>query len=88
VRQPDDASMFGILKEITQKKLNREEVRKARRSRREGPREARGDAPFVFKYESPGEPYRVEVTFKDGQAAEGRVRIALLAAIGSLTDHE
>ncbi|HEX8161400.1 MAG TPA: ParB/RepB/Spo0J family partition protein [Pyrinomonadaceae bacterium] len=85
-RQPDDASMFSILREITQKKLSREEVRKARRSKREGVREAGGRPPFVFKYESPAEPYRVEVTFKDGEAAEDRVRIALLAAIGSLTE--
>jgi ParB family chromosome partitioning protein len=87
VRQPDDASMYNILKEITQKKLNREEVREARRSRQERVREVKSGRPFVFKYESPAESYRVEVIFKDGEAAEDRVRLALLAAIESLTDH-
>jgi hypothetical protein len=86
VRQPDDASMHNILKEITQKKLNREEVRKARRSRREGVGEVKGGAPFVFKYESRAEAYRVEVVFKDGEVVEGQVRNALLAAIDSLTN--
>jgi ParB family chromosome partitioning protein len=88
VRQPDDASMHNLLKEITQKKLNREEMREARRARREVGREVKSPAPGVFKYDCLEESCRVEVVFKDGVVAEDRVRVALLAAINSLAARE
>lgn len=88
-RQPDDISMHNILKDITHKKLNREEVRNLRRTKRDAGRGASREPKehSVSKYEFVGDSYRVEVIFKDGIGAEDRVRAALLAAINSLTDN-
>jgi ParB family chromosome partitioning protein len=85
VRQPDDSSMYSILREITQKKLNREEVRQARRTKSKVDGGVKSPEPSVFRYNSSEEGYRVEVRFEEGVVAEGRIRDALLAAINSLT---
>jgi ParB family chromosome partitioning protein len=87
VRQPDDVTMHQALKNITRHRLNREELRKARRTRREG-REAKKQEPFVFNSNSTEDSFRIEVIFKNGIAAENRVRKALLAAVNSLTSSE
>jgi ParB family chromosome partitioning protein len=58
VRQPDTASMRRMVSEITQKGLNRDGARAARRQQNEGPAVAR---PFVFKRSLPAEGATVEV---------------------------
>jgi ParB family chromosome partitioning protein len=87
VRQPDDVTMHQALKNITRHKLNREELRKARRTRREGG-VAKKQEPFVFNSSSTEDSFRIEVIFKNGVAAENRVRKALLAAVNSLANGE
>jgi ParB family chromosome partitioning protein len=87
VRQPDDVTMHQTLKNITRHRLNREELRKARRTRREGG-VAKKQEPFVFNSNSAEDSFRIEVIFKNGIAAENRVRKALLAAVNSLTSSE
>jgi ParB family chromosome partitioning protein len=87
VRQPDDVTMHQTLKNITQQKFNREELRKARRIRQEGG-EVKKREPFVFNSNSTEDSFRIEVKFKDGIAAENRVRKALLAAVNSLASSE
>jgi ParB family chromosome partitioning protein len=88
VRQPDDLAMHQALREISQKKLNRQELRKARRTKREEGVGLKSVEPYVFRSSSLEDSFRVEVLFKDGISSEGRVRRALLAALSSLTGGE
>jgi ParB family chromosome partitioning protein len=87
VRQPDDVTMRQALKNIAGQKFNREELRRARRIRREGG-EVKKQKPFIFNSNSTEDSFRIEVIFKDGMAAENRVRKALLAAVSSLASSE
>lgn len=87
VRQPDDVTMHQALKNITQQKLNREELRKVRRTRQKEV-EVKKREHFVFNSNSTEDSFRIEVIFKDGIVAENRVRKALLAAVNSLESNE
>ncbi|MCA1641239.1 MAG: ParB/RepB/Spo0J family partition protein [Acidobacteria bacterium] len=89
VRQPDDLAMRQVLSEMLKKKLNRQELREARRAKREeGEGMKRRREPFVFSSNSHEDSFRVEVLFQDGVVSEGRVRGALLAALSSLPENE
>jgi ParB family chromosome partitioning protein len=91
VRQPDDITMRQALRDITKRKLNREDLRQARRTRRveiEKTEKTGESKPFVFNSKPPDDAFRVEIVFKDGVVGETRVRGALLAALASLAGNE
>jgi ParB family chromosome partitioning protein len=88
VRQPDDTTMRQVLRDITQNKLNRDDLRKARRTKQGKVGSVRKPERFVFKFKSSDDSYRVETEFKDGAVTENRVRDALLSALNSLANRE
>ncbi len=88
VRQPNDMAMHHALREISEKKLNRQALRTARRNRnkdKDGGVSKKIDA-YVFISNPLEDSFRVEVLFKFGELSEERVRQALLSAISSLAD--
>jgi ParB family chromosome partitioning protein len=85
VRQPDDLSMRRLLDEIMRKGLNREGVRRIRRTRQEVSEEnIKAQTPFIFAYRSPGDDFRVEVVFKSREVGDKDIQLALRAAYDSI----
>jgi ParB family chromosome partitioning protein len=87
VRQPDDASMRGLIKEIAGKGLKREEVRAARRSKSpselEGTSAAEGISvkPYLFRYELPEVNAKLELRFEKASPAKEDIIAALKSVL-------
>jgi ParB family chromosome partitioning protein len=84
VRQPDDASMHHLLDEIANKRLSREEVRGARRSKQGIGMTKRSATPGAFTYSSAKDDFKVEVVFKGREAGRVDIQLALEEALRSL----
>jgi ParB family transcriptional regulator, chromosome partitioning protein len=87
VRQPDEAAMRGLIKEIAGKGLKRDEVRAARRSKpaakSEGA-EASPLKPYVFKYELPEVNAKLELYFQKTSPEKVEIVAALRAILEAL----
>jgi ParB family chromosome partitioning protein len=83
VRQPDDASMRSLIKEIAGKGLKREDVRAARRSKPATDLEVTSGPtgvsikPYVFKYELPEVNAKLELRFEKASPAKEEIVEAL-----------
>lgn len=83
VRQPDEASMRSMAKEIAERGLSREGARQARRAQVDPTVK---EQPFVYRFDSPQKDYRVEIKFQRAQATEEDVWNALRDAAESLEE--
>ncbi|MDQ2977454.1 MAG: ParB/RepB/Spo0J family partition protein [Acidobacteriota bacterium] len=63
VRQPDEAGMRRLAKEITSRGLTRDDAREVRRQEM-GPRIAPEAKPYIFKFVSPKKDFSLEVRFR------------------------
>jgi len=63
VRQPDEAGMRRLAKDITSRGLTRDDAREVRRQEM-GPRITPEAKPYTFKYASPGKEFSLEVRFR------------------------
>jgi ParB family chromosome partitioning protein len=63
VRQPDEAGMRRLAKEITSRGLTRDDAREVRRQEM-GPRVAPEVKPYIFKFVSPKKDFSLEVRFR------------------------
>ncbi len=84
VRQPDESSMRTMAKEIAKGGLTREGARQARRAQVD-PAGAAAQ-PFVYRFDSPGKDYKVEVKFRRSQATEEEIWNALRDAAESIEE--
>src|ERR1051325_4907769 len=87
VRQPDEASMRGLIREIAGKGLKREDVRAARRSRPSQETVELGEAepkPYVFRYELPEVNAKLELRFEKPSPAKGEIVGALKRVLEAL----
>jgi ParB family chromosome partitioning protein len=89
VRQPDDASMRQLIKDIAGKGLKREDLRAAaRRPKREsdgvGIASAESLKPYVFKYELPEVNAKLELRFEKPDAAKEEIVSALRLVLDAL----
>ena len=90
VRQPDDASMRSLIKEIAGKGLKREDVRAARRSKPPTDLEATSAPlgvsikPYVFKYELPEVNAKLELRFEKSSPAKEEIVEALKIILKAL----
>jgi ParB family chromosome partitioning protein len=76
VRQPDEAGMRRLAKEITSRGLTRDDAREVRRQEM-GPRITSEAKPYTFKYASPGKEFTVEVRFRRSSVDASEVALAL-----------
>src|SRR5712691_11914172 len=83
VRQPDEASMRTMAKEIAERGLTREGARQARRAQIDPTATAQ---PFVYRFDSPQKDYKVEVKFRRSQATEEEIWNALRDAAESIEE--
>ncbi|HEY3026838.1 MAG TPA: ParB/RepB/Spo0J family partition protein [Pyrinomonadaceae bacterium] len=83
VRQPDEASMRTMAKEIAERGLTREGARQARRAQIDPAATAQ---PFVYRFDSPQKDYKVEVKFRRSQATEEEIWNALRDAAESIEE--
>lgn len=79
VRQPDDESMRRLATQITSRGLNRNDAREVRRQEM-GPRVTSEAKPFVYKYNSPGKEFSLEVRFRRSSVELEDVAAALRLA--------
>src|SRR6267378_3397055 len=79
VRQPDEAGMRRLAKEITSRGLTREDAREVRRQEM-GPRVTAEAKPFTFKYVSPNKDFSLELRFRRSKVSRGDVAQALRSA--------
>lgn len=79
VRQPDEAGMRRLAKEITSRGLTREDAREVRRQEM-GPRVTAEAKPYTFKYVSPNKDFNLEIRFKRSKVERGDVAQALRSA--------
>src|ERR1700682_2684779 len=79
VRQPDEAGMRRLAKEITSRGLTREDAREVRRQEM-GPRVTAEAKPYTFKYVSPNKDFNLEIRFKRSKVQRGDVAQALRSA--------
>jgi ParB family chromosome partitioning protein len=91
VRQPDDASMRQLIKDIAGKGLKRDDVRAARRSRSSEENEGVGanstsnaQKPFVFRYELPEVNAELELRFEKSAPAKEEIVSALRVVLEAL----
>jgi ParB family chromosome partitioning protein len=91
VRQPDDASMRQLIKDIAGKGLKRDDVRAARRSRSSEENEgvsanstSGAQKPFVFRYELPGVNAKLELRFEKSSPAKEEIVSALRVVLEAL----
>jgi ParB family transcriptional regulator, chromosome partitioning protein len=90
VRQPDEASMRQLIKEIAGKGLKRDDLRAARRSKPSGEVEYVGAPsgesvkPYVFKYELPEVNARLELRFQKSSASKEEIVAALKVILEAL----
>lgn len=91
VRQPDEASMRQLIKDIAGKGLKREDLRAAAR-RPKLSRESDGEAfvngdplkPYVFRYELPEVNAKLELRFEKSEAAKDEIVSALKLVLHAL----
>jgi ParB family chromosome partitioning protein len=79
VRQPDEAGMRRLAKEITSRGLNREDAREVRRQEM-GPRVTAEAKPYTFKYVSPNKDFNIEIRFRRSKVDRSDVAQALRSA--------
>ena len=79
VRQPDEAGMRRLAKEITSRGLTREDAREVRRQEM-GPRVTAEAKPYTFKYVSPNKDFNLEIRFRRSKVERGEVAQALRSA--------
>jgi ParB family chromosome partitioning protein len=79
VRQPDEAGMRRLAKEITSRGLNREDAREVRRQEM-GPRVTAEAKPYTFKYASPNKDFNLEIRFRRSKVNRSDVAQALRSA--------
>ena len=79
VRQPDEAGMRRLAKEITSRGLNREDAREVRRQEM-GPRVTAEAKPYTFKYVSPNKDFSLELRFRRSKVNRSDVAQALRSA--------
>src|SRR6266550_523023 len=70
VRQPDEAGMRRLAKEITSRGLTREDAREVRRQEM-GPRVTAEVKPYTFKYLSPNKDFSLELRFRRSKVERG-----------------
>ena len=83
VRQPDEAGMRRLAKEITSRGLTREDAREVRRQEM-GPRVAPEVRPYTFKYVSPKKDFSLEVRFRRSNVDTTDVAQALRSVAKSI----
>src|SRR6266576_2458905 len=79
VRQPDEAGMRRLAKEITSRGWNREDAREVRRQEM-GPRVTAEVKPYTFKYVSPSKDFSLEIRFRRSKVDRAEVAQALRSA--------
>ena len=85
VRQPDEAGMRRLAKDITSRGLTRDDAREVRRQEM-GPRITPEAKPYTFKYASPGKEFSLEVRFRRSSVDTKDVAAALRSAAQSVED--
>jgi ParB family transcriptional regulator, chromosome partitioning protein len=83
VRQPDDESMRSMAEQIAAEGLTRDGARKARRAFIDP---TGASEPFVYRYESPGREFKVEVKFKKANISAEELFDALNAAAQNIDE--
>lgn len=83
VRQPDDAGMRRLAKEITSRGLTREDAREVRRQEM-GPRIAPEAKPYTYKYVSPKKEFSLELRFRRSQVDTADIAEALRSVADGL----
>lgn len=79
VRQPDDESMRRLASQIASRGLTRNDAREVRRQEM-GPRITPEPRPYVYKYNSPGKEFSLEVRFRRSSVELEDVAAALRLA--------
>src|ERR687894_462184 len=78
VRQPDEASMQSMVKEIAERSMNREDARSFRRSEQEGGESVKkSDQPFVYRYVSPEKNFKLQLQMRGESVSKVEVINAL-----------
>src|SRR5438552_12244895 len=83
VRQPDDESMRTMAEQIASEGLTRDGARKARKASIDP---TGASEPFVYRYESPGREFKVEVKFKKSNISAEELFEALNAAAQNIDE--
>src|SRR6266702_4272380 len=83
VRQPDDESMRTMAEQIGTEGLTRDGARKARKAYIDP---TGASEPFVYRYESPGREFKVEVKFKKSNISAEELFEALNAAAQNIDE--
>jgi len=83
VRQPDDESMRTMAEQIASEGLTRDGARKARKAFIDP---TGASEPFVYRYESPGREFKVEVKFKKPNISAEELFEALNAAAQNIDE--
>ena len=85
VRQPDEAGMRRLAKDIASRGLTRDGAREVRRQEM-GPRITPEVKPYTFKYAPPGKEFSLEVRFRKSTVNSRDVAAALRSAARSIED--
>ena len=83
VRQPDDESMRTMAEQIASEGLTRDGARRARKAFIDP---TGASEPFVYRYESPGREFKVEVRFKKSNISAEELFEALNAAAQNIDE--
>lgn len=83
VRQPDDDSMRTMAEQIAAEGLTRDGARKARKAYIDP---TGASEPYVYRYESPGREFKVEVKFKKADISAEELFEALNAAAQNIDE--
>lgn len=83
VRQPDDESMQAMAEQIAAEGLTRDGARKARKAYIDP---TGASEPYVYRYESPGREFKVEVKFKKADISAEELFEALNAAAQNIDE--
>ena len=83
VRQPDDESMRTMAEQIASEGLTRDGARRARKAFIDP---TGASEPFVYRYESPGREFKVEVKFKKSNISAEELFEALNAAAQNIDE--
>ena len=89
VRQPDIPSMQSLIREVSERGLNRDEaraVRRARQNNEEPPRKA--PQPYVFRYNPPGSGVKLEMRFRQPEVGRKDLIKALRNVLETLEREE
>ena len=83
VRQPDDESMQAMAEQIAAEGLTRDGARRARKAYIDP---TGASEPYVYRYESPGREFKVEVKFKKSDISAEELFEALNAAAQNIDE--